>query len=325
MQHNQDIRLIVKCCTKHYCEGISQQQIAKQLGISHPTVCRLIKQGREMGIVRTQVINPLEREEQNAILERKLEQYFGLKEAVVTWDRGDTGEQKLEIGRVAFEYLQRVMGRRSIVGVSMGTSLEAVHKATNDTCTGLRTFVPLLGGVGQNTLGVQPNELVASYAQKFGGRAIFLHAPSFVTNPAVKESLLEEASTQEVLTCYEDMDICVLGIGSPHDDGCVLMQAGLYDKATIDELFSMGMVGDICMQFFDINGNHHRFEINNRVFGIELDRLKTVQRSIGLASGVEKTKAVVGALRAGLINVLITHHSLAADILEFENSAATKI
>ncbi len=320
MQHNQDVRLIVKCCAKHFCEGISQHQIAMQLGISHPTVCRLIKQGRDMGIVRTEVINPLEQEEQNAILERRLEKHFGIKEAVVTWDKSEIHQQKQEVGRVAADYLRRVMGRSSVVGVSMGTSLQALHNATQTQNVGRHTFIPLLGGVGQNLLEVQPNELVASYAQKFGGKAIFLHAPAFVTNPIVKESLLKEASTQEVLSAYERMNICVVGIGSPHNENCVLMQAGFYDKQTIDHLFSMGMVGDICMQFFDIAGNHNRFEINKQVFGFEIDRLKKVERSIGLASGVDKTKSVIGALRAGLINVLITHHTLANSILEFEEN-----
>ena len=318
MQHIQDIRLIVKCCTMYYYEGISQLEISRQLGISHPTVCRLIKQARDMGIVRIDVVSPLEQEDHTA-LERELERRFSLKEAVVISDKlGDDGLQKEELGKTAAEYLQRILGKKSVVGVSLGTSLKGVHEAVQTPLSGDHIFVPIIGGVGQNLLEVQANELVNSYAKKFGGHALFLHAPSYVNNAIIKETLLEEHSVQEVLEYYDKLDACVVGIGVP-EPGCVLMRTGFYSDETIDRLFSEGMVGDICLQFFDINGDHHRFDVNNHIFAMELDRLKEVERSIAIVTGVSKTKAVIGAMRAKFINVLITHRALAESILNYKD------
>ncbi len=49
---------------------------------------------------------------------------------------------------------------------------------------------------------------------------------------------------------------------------------------------------------------------------MNLDDLKKVRYTIGVAGGIQKTLAILGALRGGLINTLITNLATANDILE---------
>lgn len=53
-----DLRLIYKCCSLYYEEQKGQQEICESLGVSRHSVSRMLKSGKELGIVRIEVINP---------------------------------------------------------------------------------------------------------------------------------------------------------------------------------------------------------------------------------------------------------------------------
>ena len=76
-----DWRLIYKCCSLYYEDDMKQQDISDYLGISRATVSRMLQKGKESGIVRVEVINPVQFS--YGKLEKALERKYGLKEVVV--------------------------------------------------------------------------------------------------------------------------------------------------------------------------------------------------------------------------------------------------
>lgn len=92
MENSDDIRLIVKIAQLYYEQDMTQAQIARELGIYRTTISRLLKRGREQGIV-TIAINYDYNE--NLWLEQQLKQKFGLKEAVVASSDGLLEEEQL--------------------------------------------------------------------------------------------------------------------------------------------------------------------------------------------------------------------------------------
>ena len=76
-----DPRLIYKCCKMYYEDDLGQKEIADILGISRVSVSRMLRAGRESGIVQIQVVSPNHLTYSD--LERRLEQMYGLKEADV--------------------------------------------------------------------------------------------------------------------------------------------------------------------------------------------------------------------------------------------------
>ncbi|NLB71934.1 MAG: sugar-binding transcriptional regulator [Chloroflexi bacterium] len=314
--NSQDLRLILKCCTKFYLDGMSQAEISKQLGISRSTVCRLIKTGKDRGYVQISISSPLKQEDYTNI-ERQIEKHFGIKEAVVCGDTfADDWEQKKELGKTAVEYLKRILRKGDIVGLSLGSTLYAMSQVISTPNDSQCIFVPMLGGIGQNRYDIHPNHLARDFSLGFGGKAIYLHAPAYVEHPDIKKNLLMEPSVQQVFDYYKRINVSLVGIGVATKDSA-LMETKYYDQACIDQLYSDDMVGDMCLHFYDIKGNFERYAINQNVFGMELSWLKKVPYSIGFASGLHKTKSVVGALRTGLINVLVTHYSLAKSVLDY--------
>ncbi|MGO4834076.1 MarR family transcriptional regulator, partial [Rhizobiaceae sp. 2RAB30] len=54
------IRKIHRVLVMHYVEGLSQAEIARKTGLSHPTVNRLVKEGHERGFVEITVKSPFQ-------------------------------------------------------------------------------------------------------------------------------------------------------------------------------------------------------------------------------------------------------------------------
>lgn len=89
-----DWRLIYKVCSLYYEDDMRQQEVSDYLGISRATVSRMLQKGKESGIVRVEVINPVQFSYNK--LEKALERKYGLKEVIVvessaldtkTWSR----------------------------------------------------------------------------------------------------------------------------------------------------------------------------------------------------------------------------------------------
>ena len=149
-----DTRLLVKCCLLYYRENLGQQEICDILGVSRPTVSRLLKQGREQGIVKIEVHDPFAPEFGET--ERKLEERFGLQEVIVVEDRPveiESEHVSALLAATALAYLDRVLKDGDTVGVTLGFTLHNIARADYvvDKAVHCR-FVPVLGGVGETYL-----------------------------------------------------------------------------------------------------------------------------------------------------------------------------
>jgi deoxyribonucleoside regulator len=75
-------------------------------------------------------------------------------------------------------------------------------------------------------------------------------------------------------------------------------------------------VGDICVRFFDLKGKPCP-EAMRGIVGISLEQLRrTTRRVVGVAGGLAKAEAILGALRGQHINVLVTDETAAQRVLE---------
>jgi DNA-binding transcriptional regulator LsrR (DeoR family) len=82
------------------------------------------------------------------------------------------------------------------------------------------------------------------------------------------------------------------------------------------------VVGDILGQFFDAAGRVVPLPIHDRRIGIELSDLAQIPKVVGVAGGLHKVEAILGALRGGYLDVLVTNELAALRLLELERAAA---
>jgi len=311
-----DSRLIVKCCKMYYEEDYTQNQIATILGISRPTVSRLLKEGREVGIVKIEINNPLKSNFEE--LERQTEKRFNIKEVIIINDEVDEAVQKRQASKATAEYLNRIVKRGDVIGISMGTTIEKISEYMGNKDKFNLTFLPLIGGVGQSKMAIHPNDIVVGLAQAVGGTFKLLHAPAVVSSEHIRNELLKEQSIKEVIDHSKLCNIGVVGIGSPMDHSSTMMTTGYFNEDDMIKFAKLGIIGDICLQFYNIEGNSDGFDFNKRVIGVNLKELRKIDTVIGVACGEKKVVSIIGALNSNIIDVLVTNYSNAICINQYK-------
>lgn len=314
-----DARLIFKCCSLYYEDEMSQQEISEHLAISRPSVSRMLKLGKEQGVVKIEVNNSY-----NVTfgkLERELERKFGLKEVIVVESSPiETGTERISssLGEETLHFLSRILDDGDVVGVSMGMTLQNVIRAKRSIEERIHcTFVPIIGGVGESRLDIHSNYIASEFAKIFGGDCVQFFSPAIFSDVKVLEGFLKEKSMTSIFNLYRKVSTVIMGIGIPERGGSTLLATGYIDGQVLDNFVDDGAVGDISLQFFDKNGSTEKFkEFNERVAGIPIEQLKKIQKRIGIAGGSQKAQAVMGAIKGEFLNILIIDLDCAKALLE---------
>jgi DNA-binding transcriptional regulator LsrR (DeoR family) len=310
---------MLRAARLYYEDSLTQQQISAELGVSRPTVSRLLTQARRESIVQITIADPFPGHEE---LQVQLVQSFALKHALLVAGEGLSGELlRRRLGIATAEYLQHTLSAGSRVGIGWGRTLGSVVEAFDArTRLGIQV-VPLIGGLGQISSSFQVNELARRLAEAFGGSWQSFYVPAFVEDPAALDGLLRLPDVTAVIKAWANIDVALVGIG--HFGGAqssMLFYSYIGDDA-LQRLEQCHAVGDICGQFFDTHGR--QCFVERRVIGIPLELLKTLPQVIAVAGGLEKTAALLGALRGGYVDVLVTDSITARGVLELSHDAAT--
>lgn len=307
IKHVGNEKLMVKVCNLYYIDDLKQEEIAKKLGISRPTISRLLKDAKEAGIVKIQIVSPFTNDYSD--LEKSLEMKYGLKNVIIANDQTDDTSQKQELAQETALYLERILKPKDVVGLSMGTTLREIPQFVTSRKESKITFVPLLGGVGQANIEIHPNQIVMDIANAFGGNYMLLHAPAVVSDPNLIKAFKEELGIKSVMEMMRKVNVAVVGLGTPFDQNSTMIATGYYEKKDIDLMKKRKAVGDICMQSYNANGDAKEFDSNQKVIGYPLENLKKIETVVGVAGDNSKLEAIKGAIKGKYINVLITNYS----------------
>jgi len=308
---SDDRVLMAKVADLYYLRTLTQQQIAVRLGLSRPTVSRLLTRARATGIVRIEVTQP---EGTHQRLEHELEEGFGLREAIVIPGRSESPTvTRRALGQATAEYLDRAFKGGERVGISWGTTLKAVVDSVRPRALAT-VVVPLVGGLGQAAPEIHANELARRLAELHGGRVHLLHAPAIVARRSVREALLSDERIGHVLELARRVDVALIGIGALVPSS-TLIESGYISAAEMAAVRRQGAVGDICTRAFSSDGVPLVGDVATRILAIDLEDLARIPLVIGVAGGLEKADAILGALAGGLVDVLVTDSIAARAVL----------
>jgi deoxyribonucleoside regulator len=320
-QESDDLYLLAEVASLYYEENYTQEQIAKMIGVSRSGVSRLLTRSRELGLVDIHVHHPLRT---SAPLRDELISQFGLLDAQVLLSTSPDGTALSSVGALAARYTDRVIqetmaptgkGNRT-VGISWGTSMLEMLKALYPRHRLPLNVVQLMGSVDTTTLpDIDGPEIARSLAAAYGARCYYLHAPLLVADSLVRDGLLKERSIRRTFQMMEQMDIALVGIGGARPEASGLFRGGYLSEDELQVLRSQGAVGDMCGRYFNIEGQVCQTEMVNRIVSVSFETLRKVPLVIAVAAGVAKTEAVLGALRTGIVKVLITDEPCAQAVL----------
>lgn len=127
--------------------------------------------------------------------------------------------------------------------------------------------------------------------------------------------LCDEPRIQRVLDDAAAASLALVGIGTIDPSLSSLVRAGYLEPGQLEELVAAGAVGDVCAIHFDQDGGLIHTPLTRRVVGIDYDHLVRIPKRLGIAGDLSKALAILGALRSGLVNILVTDDVVAATLL----------
>ena len=313
--------LMLKVCHQFYRLGLSQTEIADKLGLNRFQVARTLRTALEDGYVVVKILEP---DHWHIDLEQALEERYGLKAAIVIDnDDLDDDEVKRRVGDAAGRYLLEILKDGDVLGVSLGSTIQALVDQLPDRIHRYIEVVQLIGGSPHVQSQVSPAFLTTQLADHFRARSHLLYAPAIVGGNDLRESLLADSSIQATYAKYRELDMAVLGIGALAQGATSrLLYGSIIDEALLTKLLEQDAVGDVLSYVYRADGSLVTTDLDNRVVAIPLKDLLQVPCRIGVVAGLAKVQAIEGALRGGFINVLVTD-SMVAQALCTRDHAGT--
>jgi DNA-binding transcriptional regulator LsrR (DeoR family) len=295
---------VVAVAELYYEDHLSQQQIADRLGISRSTVSRMLQQGRDQGIVHIEIRRPM----LAADLAQRLESGLDLRRVVVV-PSAARGELQALVGPALAEIERLALRRDDALAVSWGATVWEIARSRRFPALPGVCLVPAIAGLDEIDVRFQTNEIARRIAGTSGADVRFLHSPA-LPSEELRRSLLADAEMGSRLALWDGLAAALVGIGPPAgtvQNGPAHVVAG---RADLDDA-----VGDVVSRYFDLAGRPQPFENEERLLGMSREQLRSTGTVIAVAAGPAKGPAIVGAARAGLVDVLVTDSGTAAAAL----------
>jgi DNA-binding transcriptional regulator LsrR (DeoR family) len=302
--------LLVEVARRFYLVGETQVEIARDLGLDPSTVSRYLKRARDEGVVRVEIRAPMRR---NVDLGRQLADAFGLSRVIVaaTDEEGDMAS----LADVAASYVGTLLRKGMRVGLGWGTTLSATVGCMEPGAVSDLIITQLAGGLSDPVPGIQGHELARHLASLYPGSLVhYLHAPSIVDSPAIKEAMLSDSSVQAALALAAKSELALVGIGEIGPDA-TLLRSSQVTRADLDLLRADGVIGSMNGRFFCRDGKPGG-HLDGRTIAIEWTQLAAIPTVVAIAEGLPKVEAIQGALRTGCVDVLITDEATATALGE---------
>ncbi|HUA31758.1 MAG TPA: sugar-binding transcriptional regulator [Streptosporangiaceae bacterium] len=314
--------LLLRVAWFYYKDELTQDEIARRLSVSRASVGRMLERARRVGLVS---IN-LNADHLNAFdVSNQLRKTFNLAEALVVPDHdkepADHHLLNARLGLGGAQFMSTHLRPGGTLGVGWGETVSRVIASTNFGAVGPVHLVTLTGGVDgylQTILSSKGDGV----AEPEATTATIIPTPIVASTPKLAAALKAEPAIQQVLGQASGVDQAIVGVGTPAADATIV-QMGYLAAQDVRVLRDRGVVGDILGQFFDADGNVVSLEIHRRRIGIELSDLASIPKVVGVAGGLHKTDAILGALHGGFLNVLVTNELVALRLLELERGIRT--
>lgn len=310
------MKTIVEILRAYYELGLSQEEIAQQQHLSKSKVNRIIKKAISDGYIKITVNYPVSPVQD---LEETFIQEFGLKKAFFAPVVVDDPEIiRKDVCRALAHNLPSIVKDNDIIGVSWGNTLRTLSELLEKTEHSGVKIVQLNGGIARNTKSTKSLDIIEDFTNAFNGIGFILPLPTIVDDSSIVGVLKRDSQIREVFDLIDKCRIILFGIGHVSYES-VLYSAKYFKKEEYDVLQEKGAVGDICSRYYDISGKAVDPVLNARTIGISWETIKKKEYSIGVATGEQKAKAILGALNGGYINVLYSDENTARKVLKLYN------
>jgi DNA-binding transcriptional regulator LsrR (DeoR family) len=296
----------------YYERDLRQPEVAAVTGFSVSKVSRLLSAAREQGIVHISV-EP--RTEERPPVAEELERRFGVMVRITPGQQRDPALAARVAGLGAADHAVPWIPETGTIGIASGYTVAALVSALPRLRLPDLVIVPVVGGWDTQNPFLDGNEAARRMAERLGAQSRTLHAPAILDTPEMKDALLREPTVAATTSTWGHLDVALLGIGGkPESYPGYRTVVDRLGEASRHELRDLAAIGDLAGHFFREDGTFVD-AWSSRTLAISVEELRAAGRVIGVAAGAPKAVPILGALRTGIVDMLITDRPTAEAVL----------
>lgn len=295
----------------YFRQGLTQSEIANQLGISRATVIRLLEEARRRGEVQIW-IKPMPEELMS--LSRQLQGLYDIDEIVITPGEGGPEETAADVGGALGQYLSGAISDGMTIGTGWGRTLDAALATFRPEPHQGVQVVSLLGG-RLEAQAMNPVDFSWQMATALGADCLLFLAPLIVDSAETRRRLMEDCGLSAITRAAETLDLAVVSCGDIGPKGSSFSRDFLPPEVLLS-LTEAGAICDMLCQFLDAEGRPVPNKISERVMSVDLDLVARAGHVVLASGGAPRAPAIRAAILRLGCRTLITDEAAARALAE---------
>ena len=296
----------------YYLGGLTQDQIAAELGVSRQRAQRLVSRAVAEGLIQVRLGHRI-----GACLdlEAALTDRFGLTRARVAPFAGPGVDPVRATSPAAAAELERVlrMAEGKVIALGTGRAMRGMVDVMEDIAAPQHRLVSLIGNIAPDG-SASFFDVVMRLADKVRAPHYPMPVPVISTTEAENDAFHALAPVQRVVELARQADVIFVGVGQMSDDA-PLLKDGFVSRSELDAMQAAGATGEVAGWVYDSDGHYLDVGTNRRTGGVRVEPALP-RPAIGIAAGVPKTPAIAAALKARILNGLVTDEPTARALLD---------
>ena len=305
------IERMVLVARMYYEQDKTQNEIAKELGISRPLVSILLTEAKACGIVTFQIHDVANSRQ---LMVNQLENRFPKIRFQIIPDESSEDATDNLLAKSAFQYCFQQLTDVNNIGIGWGSMLSRMATVVEENTVrqGLsdKNVFPLVGGIRTSYRGYHTNEIVRMIGEKTGMDVHYLYFPAFFDETADLEYVKRMEDFQFINQLWNEMDVALVSISNypSYPDIGIKYRFG-------NDLMKKNAVGRLLAYYYDVEGNLIDPWINGAMQP-DVQQLRSTNQVIAVCSTQLRPECVIGALLTNVIKTILIPESLAEKVIK---------
>ena len=295
----------------YYELGLTQREIADELGIGRARVIGLLAEARRRGIVTITIESPLL---ENVELGEALAERYALRFVEVCLSRaGDEQALARQVSAAAGPVVARRFADGMTVGLGWGITLQGFAEQLAARPMTDVSVVALLGSLTRRS-SMDRYEASTALAAKLDAECLYLPSPIVCDSEAGRRAIVRQPMFREIERRALGADLAVVSVGGP--DSATIRAVGLVTAKELKSVRAAGAVGNFLGHYIDAAGDIVDHELNRRIIGIDGPTFARIPERIMISAGANKAAALRAVLARGFVDALVTDQDTARALLD---------
>ncbi len=316
--YSQSVCIMNAVIYKYYMENKTGAQIAKETGISTPTVSRLLKRAKDEGMLEIKIKEPYMT---CILLEQEMKKRYDLNHVMVVPVFEKEGKEteddiKKHVALEGARYVQRTIKDGDTIGLNWGGTMYHLIQYLNPCRKVNANIVTMHGSIANCDAKLAVNTLVRRAAMAFGGQSMPLVYDGLFASKEKLNEIKSQESCKNVFQVFEKINMSISGVGDfTSRTGSPLASTQYLKTEELELLEEKEVCCDILLRFFNPSGEECDTNLKDRTLSIDLETYKKIPNKVVVASGSRKEKAIKALLAGNLVDVLIIDYYLAQKLV----------